>query len=174
MTLAMASLLTISVLAMAMAMAMPLLCLAHGGDHHTHDDLHSSPSPSPYPAPSEPTLRSEDLILTKVYCLIIVFFATFFAGISPCFVKWSNGLLVLGTQFAGGVFLGTATMHFLSDSNETFQDKTTKEYPFAFMLACAGYLLTMLGDCVIQWIFDKESKYTLPSKVDTEKGKMLI
>ena len=99
---------------------------------------------------------------------------TFFAGISPCFVKWSNGLLVLGTQFAGGVFLGTATMHFLSDSNETFQDKTTKEYPFAFMLACAGYLLTMLGDCVIQWIFDKESKYTLPSKVDTEKGKMLI
>ena len=137
--------------------------LAHGGA----DDEDSSST-------DEPDLRSKSLILVKVYCLIIVFFATFLAGISPCFVKWSNGLLVLGTQFAGGVFLGTATMHFLSDSNETFQDKTSKEYPFAFMLACAGYLLTMLGDCVIQWIFDKESKYTLPSKVDTEKGKMLI
>ena len=140
--------------------------LAHGGA----DDGDSSSSAD------EPDLRSKSLILVKIYCLIIVFFATFFAGISPCFVKWNNGLLVLGTQFAGGVFLGTATMHFLSDSNETFQDKTTKEYPFAFMLACAGYLLTMLGDCVIQWIFVKESNYGSPSNpkarlgIDASKG----
>lgn len=26
---------------------------------------------------------------------------------------------------------------------------TDKTYPFAFMLACSGYLLTMLGDCVL-------------------------
>lgn len=63
---------------------------------------------------------------------------------------------MLGTQFAGGVFLGTALMHFLSDANETFGDLTSKEYPFAFMLACAGYLLTMLADCVISYLFLKK------------------
>ncbi|KAK7837847.1 zinc transporter 11, partial [Quercus suber] len=56
--------------------------------------------------------------------------------------------VLLGIGFAGGVFLGTAMMHFLSDANETFEDLTTKTYPFAFMLACAGYLLTMVADCV--------------------------
>ncbi|KAE8125398.1 hypothetical protein FH972_020210 [Carpinus fangiana] len=46
-------------------------------------------------------------------------------------------------------------MHFLSDANETFKDLTTKEYPFAFMLACAGYLLTMVADCVITLVWGK-------------------
>lgn len=62
---------------------------------------------------------------------------------------------MLGTQFAGGVFLATALMHFLSDANETFGDLTSKEYPFAFMLACGGYLLTMLADCVIVLVYGK-------------------
>ncbi|MED6137086.1 hypothetical protein PIB30_061660 [Stylosanthes scabra] len=94
-------------------------------------------------------LRSKSLILAKIYCLIVIFFATFIAGVSPYVLKWNEGFLVLGTQFAGGVFLGTAMMHFLSDANETFGDLTDKEYPFAFMLACVGYLITMLADCVI-------------------------
>ncbi|KAG9458071.1 hypothetical protein H6P81_002579 [Aristolochia fimbriata] len=34
-------------------------------------------------------------------------------------------------------------MHFLSDANETFEEISSKGYPFAFMLACGGYLLTM-------------------------------
>lgn len=63
--------------------------------------------------------------------------------------------MVLGTQFAGGVFLGTAMMHFLSDSNETFGELTSKPYPFAFMLACAGYLITMLADYVISHVYGK-------------------
>lgn len=64
---------------------------------------------------------------------------------------------MLGTQFAGGVFLGTALMHFLSDANDTFRDLTTKEYPFAFMLACVGFLLTLLADCVVSHVFAKEN-----------------
>lgn len=48
-------------------------------------------------------------------------------------------------------------MHFLSDANETFEDLTTKEYPFAFMLASSGYLLTMLADCVITYVFRKSN-----------------
>lgn len=71
--------------------------------------------------------------------------------------------MVLGTQFAGGVFLATALMHFLSDADETFGDLLTAEgesepspaYPFAYMLACAGYMLTMLADSVIAHVYSK-------------------
>jgi len=78
-------------------------------------------------------------------------------------LKWSQGFLVLGTQFAGGVFLATALMHFLSDADETFRGLLTAEgesepspaYPFAYMLACAGFMLTMLADSVIAHIYSK-------------------
>ncbi|KAB1203828.1 Zinc transporter 2 [Morella rubra] len=102
-------------------------------------------------------LRSRPLILAKIWCLIIIFLATFFAGVSPYFLNWNEEFLTLGTQFAGGVFLGTALMHFLSDANETFEDLTNKEYPFAFMLACAGYLLTMAADCGMGYVCGKEN-----------------
>lgn len=91
-------------------------------------------------------------------------------GISPYFLKWNEGFLVIGTQFAGGVFLGTAMMHFLSDSNETFGDLTDKEYPFAFMLACSGYLLTMLADCAIGYVFQKGNGNEAFEVQDNEKG----
>lgn len=115
--------------------------IAHGG--------HSDEADSDSDATTD--LHSKSLILVKVWCLIIMFFSTFAGGISPYFYKWNESFLLLGTQFAGGVFLGTALMHFLSDSTETFGDLTDKEYPFSFMLASAGYLLTMLGDCVISY-----------------------
>ncbi|CAM8900795.1 unnamed protein product [Rhodiola kirilowii] len=119
---------------------------AHGG--HDDDDAGSETE--------HPDLRSKPLILVKIWCLIIVFFATFFGGVSPYFLKWNEVFLVLGTQFAGGVFLGTAMMHFLSDSNETFGDLTDIEYPFAFMLACGGYLVTMVADCAISHVYGKQ------------------
>lgn len=81
--------------------------------------------------------------------------ATFVAGVSPYLLRWNEGFLILGTQFAGGVFLGTAMMHFLSDANEMFEELTKKKYPFAFMLACAGYMITMLADCVIASLLEK-------------------
>lgn len=84
-----------------------------------------------------------------------MFVGTFIGGMSPYFIKWNEGFLVIGTQFAGGVFLGTALMHFLSDANETFRDLTSVEYPFAFMLACAGYLVTMLADCIVGYVYGK-------------------
>ncbi|KAF7145237.1 hypothetical protein RHSIM_Rhsim04G0013500 [Rhododendron simsii] len=121
-----------------------LLSAAAHGDHSDEDSNSDSP-----PA----NLRSKPLVLVKIWCLILVFIGTFIGGISPYFMRWNEGFLVLGTQFAGGVFLGTAMMHFLSDSNETFGDLTCKHYPFAFMLACAGYLITMLVDCVISHVY---------------------
>ncbi|CAA3013144.1 zinc transporter 11 [Olea europaea subsp. europaea] len=122
---------------------------AHGGDS-------DSDSGSGSGSLDKPNLRSRSLILVKIWCLILVFVGTFVGGISPYFMKWNDGFLVTGTQFAGGVFLGTALMHFLSDSNETFGDLTENEYPFAFMLASAGYLLTMLADCVISYVCGKQ------------------
>ncbi|KAL5699222.1 hypothetical protein ACHQM5_030157 [Ranunculus cassubicifolius] len=122
---------------------------SHGGHHDDEDGEESS-------SDEKPNLRSKSLILVKIWCLILVFIATFLGGVSPYFLKWNEGFLVLGVQFAGGVFLGTALMHFLSDSNETFGDLSDKEYPFAFMLASAGYLLTMLADCVISHVYSKD------------------
>ncbi|XP_014522725.1 zinc transporter 11 isoform X2 [Vigna radiata var. radiata] len=126
-----------------------LIC-AHGG----HDDDEGGDG-EPHSNDVPVNLHSRTLILAKVWCLIVIFLATFVSGVSPYVLKWNEGFLVLGTQFAGGVFLGTAMMHFLSDANETFGDLTTTEYPFAFMLACAGYLLTMLADSVISSVLAK-------------------
>ncbi|OWM68792.1 hypothetical protein CDL15_Pgr024979 [Punica granatum] len=106
----------------------------------------------------EHNLRSKGLILVKIWCLIIMLVTTFAGGVSPYFFRWNETFIVLGTQFAGGVFLGTSLMHFLSDANETFEDLTPKAYPFAFMLASSGYLLTMLGDCVIMYVVRNSSQ----------------
>ncbi|KAF2288964.1 hypothetical protein GH714_023139 [Hevea brasiliensis] len=125
-----------------------LIATAHGGGHDDDDDTSSD---------VHVNLREKSLILVKIWCLILVFVGTFLGGVSPYFMKWNDGFLVLGTQFAGGVFLGTALMHFLSDANETFEDLTKKQYPFAFMLASAGYLMTMLADCVISYVYGKRS-----------------
>ncbi|KAK9055348.1 hypothetical protein SSX86_026431 [Deinandra increscens subsp. villosa] len=119
----------------------PWLTSGHGGSDHEDGD-----------ETAHVDLHAKGLVLVKVYCLIIMFFSTFAGGVSPYFYRWNESFLLLGTQFAGGVFLGTSLMHFLSDSNETFGDLTTKKYPFAFMLASSGYLLTMLGDCVIVYV----------------------
>ena len=107
------------------------------------------------PSSESVDLRAKPLILVKIYCLILVFVGTFIGGVSPYFLRWNETFLVLGTQFSGGVFLGTAMMHFLSDANETFGELTSVEYPFAFMLACAGYLMTMFADCLVSYVYGK-------------------
>ncbi|KAL7602726.1 hypothetical protein Lser_V15G16539 [Lactuca serriola] len=149
-----------SLLFISLLLLLVISAAAHGGGEDDEDD-----------DAQKPNLRSKSLILVKIWCLIIVFFGTFIGGVSPYFFKWNEGFLVLGTQFAGGVFLGTALMHFLSDANETFEDLTTVEYPFAFMLACAGYLLTMLGDCIISYVYGKERNSDVEGQGDNRNGK---
>lgn len=113
-------------------------------------------------------LHSKGLLLVKTYCLIILFITTFAGGVSPYFYRWNESFLLLGTQFAGGVFLGTSLMHFLSDSVQTFGDLTTKSYPFSYMLAAAGYLLTMFGDCVVVFVTTRSGERDV--KVELEGG----
>ncbi|CAK9147389.1 unnamed protein product [Ilex paraguariensis] len=105
--------------------------------------------------PPQLDLRSKPLILVKIWCLVIVFIVSFLAGVSPYLMKWNEGFILLGTQFAGGVFLGAALMDFLSDSGEVFGKLSSKNYPFAFMLACFGYMLAMLADCIMLYIYRK-------------------
>ncbi|CAN6557691.1 unnamed protein product [Malus baccata var. baccata] len=102
------------------------------------------------------SLHSKPLMLVQIWCMVLVFVGTFAAGMSPYFLKWNEGFLVLGTQFAGGIFLGTALMHFLSDSNKTFESLTKKEYPFAYMMASLGFLITMLGDSAVSYVYAKQ------------------
>lgn len=145
---------------------------AHGG-HDSDADAESGGGGGEEEEQQHHDLRSKSLILVKIWCLILVFVGTFLGGISPYFLKWHDGFLVLGTQFAGGVFLGTAMMHFLSDSNETFGDLTSKVYPFAFMLACSGYLMTMLADCVIVYKYGNKGRSDFNGDVELQ-GRRLI
>uniref|UniRef100_A0A2C9WM06 Uncharacterized protein n=1 Tax=Manihot esculenta TaxID=3983 RepID=A0A2C9WM06_MANES len=116
-------------------------------------------------------LHAKGLILVKIWCLIILLVSTFAGGVSPYFYRWNESFLLLGTQFAGGVFLGTSLMHFLSDSTDTFSSLTTKTYPFSFMLASSGYLLTMLGDCIVSLITKGNQRET--SVVQAEVGRVV-
>ncbi|KAL3682119.1 hypothetical protein R1sor_000141 [Riccia sorocarpa] len=111
-------------------------------------------------------LRAKNLVLAKVYCLLI-FFSTFIPGILPYFFRKNNAFLVLGTQYAGGVFLATSMIHFLGDANKTFEDLTSKTYSFAFMLACCGYLLTAVADVVMVTVLHRHINRT----ADVETGK---
>ncbi|TVU46752.1 hypothetical protein EJB05_06309 [Eragrostis curvula] len=60
----------------------------------------------------KPNLRARGLVAAKLWCLAVVFVGTLAGGVSPYFMRWNEAFLALGTQFAGGVFLGTALMHF--------------------------------------------------------------
>lgn len=120
-------------------------------------------------------LRAKSLILAKVYALLIVFFATFIAGISPYFFRWNETFLVLGTQFAGGVFLATAMIHFLGDSHDVFRTlRPGSAYAYSEMLAVVGYLLTMLADVAIQRVHGRRESYQPDAKVtaDVENGEL--
>ncbi|MFS7985534.1 putative zinc/iron permease [Helianthus anomalus] len=127
---------------------------AHSGGDHDDDDNDNASI-----AVQKPNLQEKSLILVKILCFVLIFIGTFVGGVSPYFLKWNEEFLVLGAQFAGSVFLGTAMMHFLSDSNEMFEELTSVEYPFAFMLACGGYLLTMLADSVISYVYGRHSNF---------------
>ena len=135
-----------------------LLCLslgaatarAHGGVGDADADADAGGGS---PAPD---LRARGLVAAKLWCLAVVFAGTLLGGVSPYFLRWNEAFLALGTQFAGGVFLGTALMHFLSDADETFGDLLPDSaYPWAFMLACAGYVVTTLADVVVSHVISR-------------------
>ncbi|XP_010520271.1 PREDICTED: zinc transporter 2 [Tarenaya hassleriana] len=141
------------------------LIIAHSGSDHNHDEEQAGYGGS---SSAGDNLRSKSLILVKIYCLIILFFSTFVAGISPYFYRWNEPFLLLGTQFSGGVFLATAFIHFLSDANETFRGLGHDEYAYAFMLASAGFCLTMLADVIVASVTGGERKVAVKEEEEGE------
>ena len=100
-------------------------------------------------------LRAKGLVVTKCSALIIVFGLAFLGSILAYFFRKSSSFLLLGTQFAGGVFLSTALMHFLSDSDVTFKILLPSvKYSLAAMFAIVGYLLTMLADVLVHRVYN--------------------
>lgn len=124
---------------------------------YVHGGINADPTPTEPPDP-----RSKSLILVKVWSSIIFFVATFLARVLPHLLKRNERLIQVGAQFAGGVFLGTALLQFLSDSDQAFDHLKAKDkfyyYPFAFLLASVGYLLTLLIDCVVLWVHRKQRR----------------
>ncbi|EEE59243.1 hypothetical protein OsJ_11245 [Oryza sativa Japonica Group] len=88
----------------------------------------------------------------------------------------ARGLVAAKLCSRGESSSGTAMMHFLADANETFADLLPgTAYPFAFMLACAGYVLTMLADCAISFVVARGGGRTEPAAAagaGLEEGKL--
>lgn len=61
----------------------------------------------------------------------------------------------MGLNFEVGYV--TTWMHFLSDSIETFVDVMDNMYPFAFMFCTLGYLITMLANLIVAWVYKKQN-----------------
>lgn len=144
-----------------------LLCfqVQHACGHGGIDDGHDDDEPSP-------TSSDKGLIAVKVWCLVILLVFTFVGGVSPYFFRWNEAFLVLGTQFAAGVFLGTSLMHFLADAAETFRALLkNNHYPLAYMLTCVGFLVTMLADCVIAAV--RSGHHDLEMEMSSSTGRVV-
>ncbi|CAL4901561.1 unnamed protein product [Urochloa decumbens] len=164
-----------SALLCTLLLLLSLLCFhlqqasAHGGIDDGDDDGGATPPPAD--SSSAGGLRSnKGLVAVKVWCLVILFVFTFAGGVSPYFYRWNEAFLLLGTQFAAGIFLGTALMHFLADSASTFHGLTRNDYPFAYMLACVGFLLTMLADCAIAAVTKRSRADDRDTRVNDDAG----
>ncbi|CAL4895126.1 unnamed protein product [Urochloa decumbens] len=164
-----------SALLCTLLLLLSLLCFhsqqasAHGGIDDGDDDGGAMPPPAD--SSSAGGLRSnKGLVAVKVWCLVILFVFTFAGGVSPYFYRWNEAFLLLGTQFAAGIFLGTALMHFLADSASTFHGLTRNQYPFAYMLACVGFLLTMLADCAIAAVTKRSRADDRDTRVNDDAG----
>ncbi|CAN6336658.1 unnamed protein product [Urochloa humidicola] len=164
-----------SALLCTLLLLLSLLCFhlqqasAHGGIDDGDGDVGATPPPAD--SSSAGGLRSnKGLVAVKVWCLVILFVFTFAGGVSPYFYRWNEAFLLLGTQFAAGIFLGTALMHFLADSATTFHGLTRNHYPFAYMLACVGFLLTMLADCAIAAVTKRSRAADRDTRVNADEA----
>lgn len=103
-------------------------------------------------------LNERGLIVVKIWCLIIIFLATFGCGLIPYFFRSNSNFLVLGNQFAGGVFLAIS-MHFLADSADVMDDYTEGSSVIPFLFVLIGYVLTLFGESILFKIKSKKDAF---------------
>lgn len=94
----------------------------------------------------------------KIISLILVIIVTLIAGAYPFFKKAvtkSGHEFPIGESLAAGVFLGAGLMHMLGDSAQFF-DQQGFDYPFAFLIAGAVFLLFLLLEHVGREVYQKK------------------
>jgi solute carrier family 39 (zinc transporter), member 1/2/3 len=86
--------------------------------------------------------------LLKVLSAFAIFATAMASGFLPLKLGTSDKgrrLLILGSAFAGGVFLGAGLIHMIGDSQEKFSELgSDDEYPLALLLAGIGLLMVLL------------------------------
>lgn len=98
--------------------------------------------------------------------MLIIFATTFPCALLPYFFRKNAKFLLLGTQFAGGVFLATS-MHFLSDSIEGKIYLSNS----LFSLTLLGYFLTAFGEIILFKMLNKKKSGEPRAVVEVEEGR---
>lgn len=111
--------------------------------------------------------NTKDLNRVRIEWMLIIFATTFPCALLPYFFRKNAKFLLLGTQFAGGVFLATS-MHFLSDSIEGKTDLSD----ILFSLTLLGYFLTAFGEIILFKMLKKKKTSGEPrAVVEVEEGR---
>jgi zinc transporter 1/2/3 len=106
----------------------------------------------------------DSLLGNKVAAFFIIFFVTLFFGLLPsCVVKCLQGSFIRGkihsvishlNCFAGGVFLGTAMLHLLAESEEGMREalaarNSTIHYPVTEVAVSGGFFVILILEIVL-------------------------
>lgn len=106
----------------------------------------------------------DPLVGNKIVAFFIIFFVTLFFGLLPCcVVRCLQASLIRGrihsvishlNCFAGGVFLGTAMLHLLAESEEGVREaldarNSTIHYPFTEVTVSGGFFIILILEVVL-------------------------
>lgn len=102
-------------------------------------------------------LSERSLIVVKIWCLVIIFLATFLCGLIPLLFRSKSNLLVMGNSFAGGVFLAIS-MHFLEDSANVSDDFTEGSSFIPFLFVLIGYVIILFVESILFKVKNKDGE----------------
>lgn len=93
-------------------------------------------------------LSERGLIMVKVWCLVIIFLATFLSGLIPYFFHSKSNFVLLGNHFAAGVFVAIS-IDFADDSADIMYPYMEGSGSLTFILILVGYGLIMLLESIV-------------------------
>lgn len=94
-----------------------------------------------------------DIFAVKLLMFVVIFLFGLGGGILPRIfrkTKYGGTILLLGSAFSGGVFLGAGMIHLFGDSHEFFAAAIGEhDYPYFLMVGGVGFLLILLIEKVL-------------------------
>ena len=94
-----------------------------------------------------------DMLVVKIIIILVIFASGVVGGLMPRILgKTAKGghILVLGSAFTGGVFLGAGLIHLLGDGLEMMNDFAGDvEFPWAFFILGIGFLLILFFEKIL-------------------------